>query len=321
LRNAQDVFLGSLECVAKRTIGYACCVSKAFSKEAKEAIMILNDRRDDKGERTGAHATTQTAQSRFGELAAPLIEEAAHHASALNHDTDPEVLHQMRVALRRLRTLFWAYRPLLEAEFDTRQRAVFKYLATSAGSARDWDILLELMKQLKVEGLDESVKARRASVLATSIETIANADVKHVLSSGLKEANHQLNTGPDRVSVERFAKKRIGAARSQLKKRIKRALRAKRSDYAAYHEVRKAGKKVRYLLEFFDADIKPGLRSKAKSLKRLQKRFGALNDVVASRDLLSQGTLSVGGGAAKQALRALDAEQKQRFRAARKAIR
>jgi CHAD domain-containing protein len=142
-----------------------------------------------------------------------------------------------------------------------------------------------------------------------------------VLTSGLKEANHQLNTGRHRVPVERFARKRIGAARSQLKKRIKRARRAKRSDYAAYHEVRKAGKKVRYLIEFFEPDITPRMRSKVKSLKRLQKRFGALNDVVASRDLLSQGTLPVGSAAAKHAMRALDAEQKQRFKAARKAIR
>jgi hypothetical protein len=33
---------------------------------------------------------------------------------------------------------------------------------------------------------------------------------------------------------------------------MRRASHAKRSDYASYHEVRKAGKKVRYLLEFFE---------------------------------------------------------------------
>ncbi|SAL69569.1 CHAD domain-containing protein [Caballeronia arvi] len=282
--------------------------------------MTLNDDRRE-GSRDDKRARPETAQSRFGDLASPLIDEATHQAAALNANSNPEELHKLRVALRRLRTLFWAYRPLLDEEFDTRQRAVFKYLATSAGSARDWDILLELMKELDVEGLDEPAKERRAAVLATSIETIANADVKHVLWTGLKEANQELNTGRKRVAVERFAKKRIDAARSQLKRRIKRALHAKQSDYAAYHEVRKAGKKVRYLLEFFDPDIKPKLRSKVKSLKRLQKRFGALNDVVASHDLLLQGTLPIGDNVTKHALRALDAEQKQRIKAARKAIR
>ncbi|SAL05519.1 CHAD domain-containing protein [Caballeronia calidae] len=269
-----------------------------------------------------AHAMTETAQSRFGELASPLIEEATKHAAALNGSTNPEVLHKLRVALRRLRTLFWAYRPLLNDDFDTRQRALFKYLATSAGSVRDWDILLKLLNELDVKGLDDSLKARRADVLATSIETIANADVKHVLMTGLKEANHELNTGPRRMPAVRFAKKRIGAARSQLKKRIRKALHAKQSNYAAYHEVRKAGKKVRYLLEFFEPDISSGMLSKVKRLKRLQKRFGALNDVVASRGLLTSSADALPDDIdAKAALSALKTEQKQRFKAARKAMR
>jgi CHAD domain-containing protein len=278
----------------------------------RETIMASNG---------SARARSETAESKFGELASPLVEEALRHASTLDGNADPEVLHKLRVALRRLRTLFWAYSPLLEDEFDTHQRALLKYLATSAGRARDWDILLKLLDELHVEGLDDSVKARRAAVLATSIETIANADVKHVLLTGVKEANQQLNTGHSRVPVERFAKKRIGAARGQLKKRIKRALRAKRSDYAAYHEVRKAGKKVRYLLEFF-GDVSPGMRDSVKSLKRLQKRFGALNDVVASRGLLSGSEGAFPDDVdTKPAIRALKSEQKHRFKSARKAIR
>ncbi|SAK62288.1 CHAD domain-containing protein [Caballeronia fortuita] len=267
----------------------------------------------------GKHAT---AEARFGDLASPLIEEATRQASALDTDTDPEVLHKLRVAVRRLRTLFWAYRPLLDDDFDTRQRALLKYLATSAGSTRDWDILLELVKELDVEGLEEAIKAHREAALATSVQTLTNADVKHVLQSGLKDANHRLNTASQRVPVERFARKRIGAARGQLKRRIKQALRAQQSNYAAYHEVRKAGKKVRYLLELFESDIKPELRAKVKHLKRLQKRFGALNDVVASRELLVNSKDTLGGDAhAKDALRALKTEQKHRFKAARKAIR
>jgi hypothetical protein len=49
----------------------------------------------------------------------------------------------------------------------------------------------------------------------------------------------------------------------------------------------------------------------------LQKRFGALNDVVASRNLLSNHP----DIESETALRALKAEQKARFKAARKALR
>jgi CHAD domain-containing protein len=263
----------------------------------------------------------ETAEAMFGKLATPLVDEAMEQASALNGDVDPEVLHKLRVALRRLRTLYWAYRPLLDEQFDEQQRAVFKFLATSAGSTRDWDILLELLNKLDVKQLAEPLQQRRDSALATSIQTITNADVKHVLHDSLREAKHQLNTGSERVPVEKFAQRRIHAAEKQLKKRIKRAQDAKQSDYAAYHEVRKAGKKVRYLLEFFEPAVGSGKGSHLKKLRRLQKRFGKLNDVVASRDLLSneQGTLPEGSDS-KRALRALRAEQKMRFKAARKAM-
>ncbi len=120
-----------------------------------------------------------------------------------------EVLHKLRVTLRQLCTLFWAYRPLLDEQFDEQQRAVFKFRATSAGSTRDWDILLELLNELDVTQLSEPLKVRRDSALATSIQIIANADVKHVLNDGLRQAKHQLNTGRERVPVEKFAQRRI----------------------------------------------------------------------------------------------------------------
>jgi hypothetical protein len=54
-----------------------------------------------------------------------------------------------------------------------------------------------------------------------------------------------------------------------------------------------------------------------KSLKRLQKLFGALNDVVASRNLLAaHGSSLTDGANPNGALRALEEEEKRRIRAA-----
>ncbi len=57
-----------------------------------------------------------------------------------------QALHKLRVSLRRLRSLWWAFAPLLEKGENTRQRALYKYLATAAGKTRDWDILIELIR-------------------------------------------------------------------------------------------------------------------------------------------------------------------------------
>jgi CHAD domain-containing protein len=102
---------------------------------------------------------------------------------------------------------------------------------------------------------------------------------------------------------------------------MRHASRGKRSDYASYHEVRKAGKKVRYLLDFFEPLLAKRQLKMAKELKRLQKRFGALNDVVASEELLSSNSDLFGGeDAVRNAMAALEKERKRRVRAAAKLL-
>lgn len=55
----------------------------------------------------------------------------------------------------------------------------------------------------------------------------------------------------------------------------------------------KPEKKVRYLLEFFETLLEKKQRKSTKKLVLLQKRFGALNDVVASRELLQSNLGSI----------------------------
>jgi CHAD domain-containing protein len=78
---------------------------------------------------------------------------------------------------------------------------------------------------------------------------------------------------------------------------------------------------VRYPLEFFEPLLRKKQRKDLKHLKRLQKRFGALNDVVASRDLLNSHVASLPQEVgAELALRALHKEQKKRVEAAAKLL-
>jgi CHAD domain-containing protein len=130
-----------------------------------------------------------------------------------------------------------------------------------------------------------------------------------------------LNTAHERTPLSKFARKRLTSAEESLHKRMRQASHAKRSDYAAYHEVRKAGKKVRYLLEFFEPLLAKKHLKSTKELKRIQKRFGALNDVVASEELL-RGNRNVfpDDASVKTALAALEKERRRRVRAAAKLL-
>ncbi|MET3228901.1 UNVERIFIED_ORG: CHAD domain-containing protein [Burkholderia sp. 1263] len=260
-----------------------------------------------------------SAQTAFASYAAPLVDHAIEYANAVREDPSPEDFHQLRVSLRRLRSLWWAFQPLLEEGENTRQRALYKYLATAAGKTRDWDILIALLAQESgiARGLTPTLEDARGDALATSRETLSNADVKHLLREALSSATRELNTAHERVPLGKFANQRVAASERTLKKRMKRARHAKRSNYTAFHDVRKAGKKLRYLLEFFGPVLKGGRKRTVKRLKQIQKRFGTLNDIVASEMLLrDNAALLAGSGDTDAVLQWLKKERKRRMRSA-----
>ncbi|MBN3767478.1 CHAD domain-containing protein [Burkholderia sp. Ac-20365] len=255
---------------------------------------------DDRTHDVEASRDEAQAESTFSMLAAPLVDEALSHNACIHADATPESLHQLRVALRRLRSLWWAYRPLLDKQENTRQRALYRFLADAAGRTRDWDILLELLAQEQGEPGDGNeapasdhvsacLRDARERTLAASRETLVNADIRNVLHSALASTSKELNTAPERHLLRRFAAKRVRVAEKSLRKRMRKASRAKRPDYELLHDVRKAGKKVRYLIEFFGPVLDDASHEQAlKRLKKLQQCFGELNDATASVALLRE---------------------------------
>jgi CHAD domain-containing protein len=261
------------------------------------------------------------AEASFATYATPLVSEAIEQVSALRDDADAEKLHKLRIALRRLRTLLWAYRPILDEKFDNEQRALFKFLANAAGNTRDWDILIKLVEKDSDQALLDAFKRNRNETAEKSAEILANTHLDKTLRNAVSEANRELNTSPERTPLRKFARKRVKTAQQQLQKRMRHASRAGSSDYNSYHDVRKAGKKVRYLIEFFEPLLQKKQRNGLKGLKRLQKHFGALNDAIASRDLLDAHRSSLPAGVnAASAFRALKKEQKRQIKAASKLL-
>ncbi|CAG4909024.1 CHAD domain-containing protein [Paraburkholderia saeva] len=281
-------------------------------------------KRDDATDAATRIDAGQDAAAAFSSLAAPLVHEAIDCAAQLDERSAPESLHKLRVVLRRLRSLWWAYRPLFDKDINRQQRALFKFLATAAGKTRDWDILLELLEEeVKAESASSSeLKAARAQALTMSLGTLANANVKEVLRETLSDATTALNTAHARATIGKLAERRVAASEKSLRKRMKRASGAKKSDYASFHEVRKAGKTLRYLLEMFGPVLRSRHRRTLRRLTKIQKRFGTLNDVVASEALLQQNENLFGSsGAGDSALEWMKRERRRRLRAARKLLR
>src|SRR5438067_729899 len=102
----------------------------------------------------------------------------AQHRAIVLHDpgtrlgSDPEELHRHRVAVRRLRALLRAARPMLDAEWVDGLRAELGWLGAVLGEVRDLDVLLASLEQ-EAAGLtpgDQTAFAPLLAALATRRE-------------------------------------------------------------------------------------------------------------------------------------------------------
>lgn len=241
---------------------------------------------------TRLNPTTQITDA-FRALASPLLREAIRRARSLDQGTDAEAFHKLRIALRRLRSLWWAYEPFLDKQDAKLQRDEFKVLADAAGKTRDWDVLRELLVKRKYtreafSSILQPIDEYRANALSYSRAAIGNADIEQILGNALERALVQLTSIAEPPLLGEFARARIETAERKLRKRINVAVKTVHDDYATLHQVRIAGKKVRYLLEFFSPILDDSHQSAILTLASLQQELGNLNDIVTSESLIRQ---------------------------------
>jgi inorganic triphosphatase YgiF len=222
----------------------------------------------------------------------------ANEAAALD-GSDPEGVHQLRVALRRLRSALTMFRPAIPAEQQDWLKRDAKWLIGQLGPARDGDVLLaEVLAPVLaarpedggLERLRAAAEARRAAGYETARAALAGPDhAGFVLRFGrwLAGRGWQTADGP----AELLAVPIVEFAGELLKKRRRSAAKRGRDfealDPPARHELRIALKKLRYAAEFFGSLYRPKATGKyVKRLKELQDDLGHLNDVAVAEPLL-----------------------------------
>ena len=95
------------------------------------------------------------------------------HDPVVRLDTDPEGVHQARVATRRLRSDLRTFRPLVDAAWASALRDELGWLADLLGDVRDGDVLLERLRHSVAELPDADERgaaapcSRRSSTSAT----------------------------------------------------------------------------------------------------------------------------------------------------------
>jgi CHAD domain-containing protein len=208
-----------------------------------------------------------------------LLEEVAamrEHAPRVSLD-DAVELHELRLAVRRLRELLGSSRPLLDNESADSLRLELRDLGRSLGHARDADVFVAHLRNALVEleerGADAAALLGRAEIVRLEAYGTARAAVDDPSFERLLE-NLTDFIAHMRFDVAGF-EDRVSVAARKLHKAMDEA-----SSDSALHGARIKAKRLR-----FAADV-AGARSTSTGAKRLQDILGEHQDaVVAERRL------------------------------------
>lgn len=204
-----------------------------------------------------------------------------------------EPLHQARVALRRLRSAFSLYKPLL-AEDGTAEllNAELRWLAAELGQVRNIDVLIPRCKgeaRERLKAARSRTFAQVRSELASSRTRLLMIDLTAWLAVGDWRTRPPDPQGLRR-SVLPFARDLLESRRERLKRRGKGLAGL---DDAHRHKVRIEAKKLRYAAEFFGSLYAEGkARRQHKrfldAIEALQDQLGELNDLVVGPEVLAK---------------------------------
>ncbi len=212
--------------------------------------------------------------------------------------SDARALHQARVAMRRLRSSFAVFKPVIADSRHQELREEVRWFTNQLGDARNLDVLLNRFGGEPGEdpvggALVERLQTERESAYARVLDALGSQRLRTLML----ELVAWIETGAWRRENDMAALPLPRFAASQLDKRWKRVRKGGKAlaklDPERRHQLRIEVKKLRYAVEFFASLPKHGDwegRQKAflGSLESMQESLGELNDVETARDLLAK---------------------------------
>lgn len=231
--------------------------------------------------------------------------------------TEPEGVHQARVAIRRLRSCLRAFAPLLEPQWSAGWRDGLEWLSDGLGRVRDADVMLERLTAMAVgmpAGMDGAGRSRVLAALATErvahhgglVAQLGGTRAARVLDDVVRSVAAPGWNGPD----GRDGEDRERWAVDVLRRRLRRSWRRLDDALAAFgaverggpvggpvgaveelplalHRVRIRAKQLRYTAEAA-APVLPAVGPVGAAAANLQELLGELTDRDATRRWLQR---------------------------------
>lgn len=285
-----------LERHSKAARGYRLAAAEAAPVAAVHAVAVDLDPRlrgDEALRRIGGTCLDQILQNEAAVLAGVA-----------------EGVHQMRVAVRRLRAVLAAFRRMLPADQRRQASEELRWLADALGPARNLDVFetvllaparSALAEPGIIEALTEAAGRRRKAAYAKAAKAIRSTRYTALL---LRQLRWFESCGWRDVTAPQRRQTPIGVLAVRILDRQRVVAKRRSKGFAGQsprqrHRLRIALKKLRYA-----AEVLAGLYSEnevnrfTKRLKRLQDDLGEANDVRAGRDIVAELARPKGRGGA-----------------------
>ena len=235
----------------------------------------------------------QRADTAAAAVLRALLEVIEANLEGTIEDLDSEFLHDMRVSVRRSRAVQRELRGVFPPADLARFRAEFRWLQQVTGDTRDLDVHVLEFESMRVlvpaamrgdlDPLLDVLRARRMQAHRQLVDDLRSKRATDLLSAWRKF----LDRLPEADESERpDAARPIGdVAGERIRKVYRRMVRMgdaidESSPAQDYHELRKKGKELRYLLELFGAALYPAevVKPMIRTLKGLQDVLGRHQD-------------------------------------------
>lgn len=253
--------------------------------------------------RPAALAADMSVKDAFKTIAWSTLGHLQANAPGVQQAKDPEYLHQMRVALRRFRSLFGVFADVLPPAAAPLV-AELKWLAGALGPARDWDVFMtetlppirgEFGEHAGLAAFEKHCMRARSAAQRVAVRAVDSKRYQRLMLNLGAWLTAEAWAGGEategraaaQAPVREFAAAVLSRRAAQVAKRGRRLPQLTGPEL---HRLRISIKKLRYTTDFFASvyDARH-VRDTRMLLARLQDILGAINDAVAVSELTDQG--------------------------------
>jgi CHAD domain-containing protein len=206
---------------------------------------------------------------------------------------EPDAVHRMRVAARRIRAVLQEFARLFRGAQGEHLIGELRWLGQELGQARDEevlrDVLLGQLEQVPAESALGPVRARITGHFAPRMAEAERHAVEVLDSRRYLELLDDLEAFIARPPLVSGASRRatdvlprlVRRSQRRVARRMRAARQASDTDYAtALHDARKAAKRARYAAEAASLAVGKKAGKSAKALKQVQSTLGDHHDAV-----------------------------------------